>query len=104
MAREEKDGDSILNFYRACLRLRKENQALLWGSYREYDPRHPHIYMYERAYRGQRVLVAVSFSHLPQPCDLPGDWHSAATRTLLCNYSNPRLGFLRPYEAQILTK
>ena len=102
--REEKDGDSILNFYRACLKLRKENEALLWGSYREYDPRHPHIYMYERAYRGQRVLVVVSFSHLPQPCDLPGDWHSAATRPLLCNYPNPRLGLLRPYEAQILTK
>lgn len=103
VAREEQDERSILHFYRACLRLRKENEALLWGSYREYYPGHPRIYMYERARGEQRVLVICSFSHLPQTCALPPRWRSGQVRPLLGNYPHPRPGALRPYEAQILT-
>ena len=34
-AEEEKDPDSILHFYRKCIALRKQNETLLFGSYRE---------------------------------------------------------------------
>ena len=47
-AEEEKDPDSILHFYRKCIALRKRNEALLFGSYREYMHHSRRIYMYER--------------------------------------------------------
>ena len=71
---EEKDPDSILHFYRRCLRLRKSSETLLWGSYREYAPLHRKLFMYERSYRGERILVICSFSErtltfcLPASC------------------------------------
>ena len=59
---EDRDPESILNFYRQCLALRKSSETLLKGSYREYMRCSRHIYMFERAYRDERILVICSFS------------------------------------------
>ena len=99
---EEKDPESILNFYRACLKLRKENDVLLWGSYREYMPRHRHIYMYEREYQGKRILIVCGFKRRIQKYTLPKEWQGENMQLLLDNYPGDALpGALRPYEVQV---
>jgi oligo-1,6-glucosidase len=40
VAAEEKDDDSILNFYRRCIALRKSSETLIYGKYNEYFPKH----------------------------------------------------------------
>ena len=86
VAAEEKDPDSILNFYRRCLKLRKSSKALLFGSYKEYARRSKRIFMYERAYQGERILVICSFSPHSLTCRLPGSWRGRKARLLLGNY------------------
>ena len=100
--REEADPDSILNFYRRCLALRKSNPTLLWGSYREYEPNNRRLYLYERSDENRRILVVCSFSKKQTAWRLPKGYDRAQGELLLCNYPTPGMpGSLRPYEAQV---
>lgn len=102
VALEEKDPDSILNFYRRCLALRKSSRALLRGSYREYNKCSRTIYLYERRLKKERILVICSFSDKNKKYRLPGGFAEKDADLLLCNYAENGLpGILRPYEARV---
>ncbi|MBR2995426.1 MAG: alpha-glucosidase C-terminal domain-containing protein, partial [Lachnospiraceae bacterium] len=49
----------------------EERAILLWGSYREYLPHHRRIYLYERSYKTERMLIVCSFSEKEQAWKLP---------------------------------
>ena len=99
---EERDPDSILNFYRRCLALRKSSQTLLWGHYREYIRHSRKIYLYERSYAGERILVICSFSERDQKYLLPKGYTEEEAALLLCNYPETgTTGILRPYEVRV---
>ena len=99
---EEKDPLSILNFYRRCLKLRKESDTLLFGSYREYAKHSRKVFLYERSGKDERILVACSFSSKPCRYRLPKGYVPETGRFLLDNYEGePVLGSLRPYEVQV---
>ena len=99
---EEQDPESILNFYRRCLQLRKESETLLWGSYREYFRRSRHLYMYERRRRGERILVICSFSGKDRSWRLPKGYAREGGELLLSNYTGAEnFGRLRPYETRV---
>ena len=102
-AAEENDALSPLNFYRRALKLRKSNETLLTGTYREYEPRHKKLYLYERATAAERILVAVSFSDEPLTWRLPRGYQASDAALLLGNYpGGETVGTLRPREAQVL--
>ena len=101
VAAEEADPDSILQFYRKALALRASNETLLYGDYREYDACSGRRFVYERSYRGERILILCSFSKKPQRFRLPKGYDPAKMTSLLCNYADPTPGVLRPYEAQV---
>ncbi len=99
---EEKDPDSILNFYRKCLTLRKESETLLEGSYRELRRFSSRLYIYERRWKEERILVVCSFVGIPVSWKLPGEFSEKEAVLLLCNYPEEgRIGRMRPYEAQV---
>jgi oligo-1,6-glucosidase len=111
---EEDDPYSILNFYRKCLQLRKSSNVLLWGSYREFYPRDPHIYMYERRLCDVRCLIICSFAERPIRVKLPKEYVGLKRNLILCNYPKQRhaagridglpegeQGWFRPYEARV---
>ena len=110
---QEKDPDSILNFYRKCLALRKESETLLWGSYREFFPKDKQIYMYERAYKNVRYLIICSFSNKPVHPQKPQEYRGKKGKLVLCNYpkatpgnskrlpESPGSGWFAPYEARV---
>ena len=101
-AAEEDDPDSILNFYRRCLALRKSSETLLWGNYREYQPRSRRLYLYARCRERERILVVCSFADTPQRWKLPAGYEAAAAELLLDNYSEPGAQeLLRPYETRV---
>ena len=122
VAAEEKDPESILNFYRKCLELRKKSKTLILGRYREYFPKDPNVYMYERSLGKVRYLIVCSFSRLPMRLKIPKSYVGKKGQLLLCNYpQGPQLmadklkdrlkqevsllewqhGMLRPYEARV---
>ena len=122
VAAEEKDPESILNFYRKCLELRKRSKTLILGRYREYFPKDPNVYMYERSLGKVRYLIVCSFSKLPMRLKIPRSYVGRKGQLLLCNYpQGPQVmadklkdrlkqevnllewqhGMLRPYEARV---
>jgi alpha-glucosidase len=61
-ATEEKDPDSILNFYRKLLGLRHTDAALLEGEYVALNESDPNVISYLRRYKNEAVLVALNMS------------------------------------------
>ena len=59
---QENDPDSVLNYCRALIRLRKENLMIVYGGYRLVLPEAPQIYAYERHLDNTRLLVLCNFS------------------------------------------
>ena len=100
---EEKDPSGILNFYRKALKLRKENETLLYGTYKEHFHKSTTLYEYERASEKERILVICSFSSKEQPLRLPIGFQREKGKLLLGNYPAPYIHeTLRPYETRIL--
>ena len=101
--KEEQNPDSILNFYRKCLRLRKSSKTLIYGDYHEFFPWNRFLYLYERTYQDISYLIICSFSRKEQFLTLPEKYAEKKLQLVLCNYpghdgSSP---LLKPYEARV---
>lgn len=111
VAAEEKDPNSILNYYRWLLRVRKENKIIIYGDYKEHYSRSKEIYCYERNYNGQRALIVASFKDKPVEFKAPKGFDLSEFELLLYTYpdaptvhSDNRKLTLRPYEALVWIK
>jgi len=62
VAEQDADPNSLLNFYRRMLRLRKQTPALLEGDYVPLHPRAKDHLAFLRSSKGQTCLVALNFS------------------------------------------
>lgn len=102
---EEKSPDSILNFYRKLLKFKKENPVALYGTYRELMPESKKLYVYERAYEGERLLVICSFTNEQVRFEAKGGYDLENTEPVLANYEHNFVisnGFTtRPYEMRV---
>jgi oligo-1,6-glucosidase len=102
---------SVLEHYRALIRLRHTEPAVVLGDFRLLLPDHPAVFAYVRAYRGTRVLVLANLSSDDRSVDLPEARHWAGADVLISNYEGPvsdaarfsggRVG-LCPWEARVL--
>jgi glycosidase len=66
VAAELKDPDSVLNFYKRLLTVRRNKPALLDGDYISINPDHPYVLSYLRRTGTQSVLVVLNMSATPQ--------------------------------------
>ena len=103
---QEKDPDSILNFYRKLLKFRKETPVALYGDYRELLPEDKNLYVYLRSYEGQKLLVICSFTREQIRFELPEEEFDLMKATaVLTNYEQNFIianGFTtRPYEMRV---
>ncbi len=103
----EKDPDSVLNFYRAVIKFRKENPVAIYGDYRQYQKGSKRLFVYAKHYKGKRMLAVCSFSELPVRFDAPAGYELGEGKLELCNYKDPVVidnGFtLKPYECRVYT-
>lgn len=102
----EADGDSILNYYRELIRMRKKYPVAVYGSYQELLPRDEQIFSYLRSLEHDRLLVILNFSARPAYFALPGRIGYSSADLLIANYplvSGQALSFfqLQPYEARV---
>lgn len=101
-AAEEEDPNSILNFYRKCLALRKSTDTLIYGTYKEYYHLSSKIFEYERSLDGDRYLIVCSYSKQHTGLRMPKFWRKAEKELVLCNYKKNGPEFLlRPYETRV---
>ncbi|MGI6773102.1 MAG: alpha-glucosidase [Acutalibacteraceae bacterium] len=101
----EKDPNSILNFYRKLLKFRKENEIVIYGSYKEHYEDSKELFVYSRYYEGKKMLVINSFSEKPVSFKAPEGFDLSLGELKISNYDNCGIsqnGFvLRPYETRV---
>ncbi len=103
-AAEENDPDSVLNFYREAVRLRRELPVVRCGAYKEYQPLNPRLYVYERRSKAQRLLVIASYTEEPVKFKAPRGYDLSKGTLILHNYGGELAdnGFVtRPYETRV---
>jgi len=101
----QEDPNSILNYYKKIIKLRKEHEIIVYGDYKELYPKHKHLYVYERNLNKQKLIVITSFSDKLQKFVVPKDIKYTSCELLLSNYpdasSNIEDFITRPYEARV---
>lgn len=100
-ADQEENQDSVLNFYRKAIALRKELPCIRYGDYLEHFPRSKEYYVYSRRDDHQRLLVICSFCAKELPVPVPDSFYLPDGKLVLCNYPAPSPDRLRPYEARV---
>lgn len=103
--KELSDPNSLLNFYKKLIRFRKENEIVLKGDYKEYYANSKNLYVYERTYNNQRMLVICSFTEKGVAFEAPEGYDLSKGVKVLGNYESDHIcgnGFkTRPYEMRV---
>lgn len=101
-----KDPESILNFYKELIQLRKENEVFVYGKYDLYLANHPKLFVYTRTYRKQKAVVICNFNEKPTRFKVPTDVSYSSSELVIHNYDVAEKKLLRnftlkPYEARV---
>ena len=95
--------DSILNYYKKLIRLRHENEIIVYGVYDLLLPDDEDIYAYTRTLGEEKLLVVCNFSKNERTMEIPDEF--AKAEILISNYADAAAAEtvrLRPYEAIVL--
>ncbi len=100
---QDKDPKSILNHFRELVKVRKENDVLVYGDYKIIQEEHPQIYAYTRTLNKKQLLVLLNFSDHQSSIELQEV--SDIDKLLINNYdeldyANGKIT-LKPYQATI---
>ena len=101
VAQQEEDPESVLNFYRKAIALRKKLSCVRWGNYREYRPLSGKHYIFSRQDSRQKILVVCSYSKRATHFRVPRGFTLDTAKLALCNYTNPESHKLKPYECRV---
>jgi oligo-1,6-glucosidase len=97
---QDKDSNSVLNYFRAAVKLRKENPVLVYGKYTLVDKDNSDVYAYTREQNGVKILVMLNFKSTPATINTGINLQKVDV--LLGNYSNASVdGNLKSYEAVV---
>lgn len=99
LVKQEKDQNSVLNFVKKMIQLRKSNPVFVYGKYNLVDANNPNIYAYTREWEGNKILVLLNFSDKPSKVNTGLDLKKA--KPLIYNYAQLNGENLQPYEAVI---
>ena len=99
---ERKDPDSIYQFYRRLIKLRKICPVFTDGKFDLLLPEDEQIFAYTRTDQETEMLVCANFTGEPAICPLLAQWKDAGV--LIHNYEGDAGEELQPYEAVILLR
>ncbi|RVT78730.1 alpha-glucosidase [Flavobacterium sufflavum] len=100
---QEKDPNSVLNYFRRLVQIRKNEPTLVYGNYTLLDKENPDVFAYSRELNGKKMLVLLNFSAKMASFNLGIALNKSTI--VLDNYPNTSKitnSTLRPYEAVIL--
>ncbi len=94
--------DSVYNYYKALIQLRKEHDIIVYGSYELLEPADENLFIYTRTYGEKQILVICNYTDqtLPFP-EVVADKVSNNKGLLIGNYKD-RATMVRPYEAMVI--
>lgn len=101
--KQEQDPESILNYFRKTVQLRKNNLILVYGKYSLLDKENPDVFAYLRELDGKKVLVLLNFTDKNTSYNL--NLKLGKNEVLLNNYNDTakvKNNKLRPYESLVI--
>ena len=103
---EDKDPDSVLNFYRRLLKVRKGLSSVIYGDTEFLEMEDPELMVYKRESDDEMLISVNNFSGSERSYKLPEDFEDA--KLLISNCGDPVIkdgkAELRPWEAFTLIK
>ncbi len=98
---QEKDPNSTLNYFRKMIALRKQEPALVYGTFTLVDRENPSVFAYIRVMDGRKLLVLLNFT--AEEAEVNTGIDLSNSKVLIGNYPTPSAnGSLMPYEAVVL--
>ena len=91
---QEKNPDSVLNFYRKLSALRNSSEVLISGEYEELYPENEELYIFTRTLGDKKLMTIVNFTTHEVKMPITGG------KKIIGNYSDEK-NYLRPTEAII---
>lgn len=99
--KEENDPDSILNYYKKMIQLRKSDEfsdLFVYGDYESIETDDDELFIYLRTYQNEKVAVIANMGKEEKKLSLPFE----ILKILLHNYSDDADKRLRPYETLVV--
>lgn len=105
--KQKQDRDSILEFYKKLIMLRKEKEVIARGNIEFMEVENAGVLAYTRCLDKQKLLVCCNFRDVESQMEFTQEWKSG--RKILGNYeenhkNNYKVLTLRPYEIIVLKK
>lgn len=98
-ARQRKDENSVFSYYKKLIAFRKEYDIFTEGDFTLHYEEHPEIFVYERNYKNQRLVVIANFFGNGVAFNREELLRKENAICLLHNYMDEEVGILRPYES-----
>lgn len=100
------DADSIFQYYKKLVAMRKEYDVIAYGDITPLDEKHPSVVAYERSYEDEKMVVVCNFYKSE------ADWNSGVDfsgyQVIAGNYTSQQVEngviHLKPYESVVLYK
>lgn len=101
VAAQTADPDSVLEFYRRLLALRREHRdVFVYGNFQLLDPEGEETFMFLKEHDDRSAVVALNFTDRLQPLQVK---LTQDVNLLLSSYKEPLTNVLQPYEGRIYT-
>ncbi|WP_378178854.1 alpha-glucosidase [Aquimarina sp. SS2-1] len=101
---QDKDPDSILNFYRSLLSTRKKYDVFVHGNFEEIEFNNPKLYVYKKTLDNSKIMVILNFSKAIETFDYNGKLEQIDI--IINNYKNLQTDnneiILQPYQGVVL--
>ncbi|MGM0445114.1 MAG: glycoside hydrolase family 13 protein [Bacillota bacterium] len=98
-----KESNSILNYYKKIIELRKSNKGLIYGKYDSVMDENETVFAYMRTYEKQKYLIILNFFKERLKINLPDDLNLDKYEIIISNYKNNEYSNknvdLKPYES-----
>ena len=102
---QDEDPDSILNYFRKMIRVRKAHPVLLYGFYHLLDKEHKQVYAYTRTLGDEKFLILLNFSKESLDYKIPGtfrhDEEILINNYKTCEQHKDKI-HLQPYQAIVM--
>jgi glycosidase len=96
------DPESILSYYKRLIRMRKENDVIIYGDFQLLLPADKNIIAYIRTLKTTKIIVICNFTTKAVNCELPPEITENKKELMIANYDNCVSDHrLRPYEARM---
>lgn len=101
-SKEVNDTESIFNYYKKLIALRKEHKIITYGDYELLLPQSEDIFAFVRRYQDEKLLVICNFTDKVQEFKVPEEYSLHNANCLISNYvrtNYDEINALQPYEA-----